>query len=140
MTRSLCANTAQTLVARRGSICVGYGLPMIFIASEKQDQNRAAIDPWTIVHFSSGLACGLVDFPFKWSVAAATAYEFVEHYAERHDWGKSFFETSGPESLPNSIVDVVVFAIGHRLGTKWNRTLRKATPIRSCAGGVEMTP
>lgn len=95
---------------------------MKVLAVRKAEQNKAAIDPWTLVHFSSGLALGLTDVPFRLAVTGAVIYEIVEQYAERREWGKEFFETSGPEILPNVLVDIAVLAIGHRLGTAWNRT------------------
>lgn len=95
---------------------------MRVIATEKDQQNAAATDPWTIVHFAAGLALGLMDAPFRPSLAAAIAYEGAEQIFERRDWGKSLFRTSGPEIVPNAIVDVVVFAAGYCVGTWWNST------------------
>lgn len=95
---------------------------MKLIASRKEEQNKAAVDPWTAIHFTSGLAMGLIEVPFRHAVAAAVVYEIVEQYAERRGWGKSLFRVSGPESLPNALVDVMVLALGHRLGTMWNDT------------------
>ncbi|HET9947866.1 MAG TPA: hypothetical protein VFQ22_02955 [Longimicrobiales bacterium] len=94
---------------------------MKIFATRKADQNRSVIDPWTIVHFATGLAFGLVNAPLRWTLPLATAYEVLEQYLERSDAGKEFFETSGPEVLPNAMVDVVVFAAGHELGRWWNR-------------------
>jgi hypothetical protein len=92
------------------------------VATQKSDQNRAVLDPWTVVHFASGLALGLVSAPREGSVGAALAYEVVEQWLERQRAGQEFFETAGPESVANALVDVAVFTIGHRLGTLWNRT------------------
>jgi hypothetical protein len=36
---------------------------MRIVATEKAHQNRAVVDPWTVVHFASGLALGLVNAP-----------------------------------------------------------------------------
>jgi hypothetical protein len=93
---------------------------MKILATRKSEQNRAMLDPWTLVHFSTGLAAGLMKIPFRWSLSAATAYEVVEQYAERQRWGRELFATAKHESLPNAAVDVVVFALGHRLGELWN--------------------
>ncbi|HEX6202402.1 MAG TPA: hypothetical protein VF100_05305 [Thermoanaerobaculia bacterium] len=97
---------------------------MRWIARSKRDQNQAAVDPWTVIHFASGLAAGLVEMPYRWLLAAALAYEAVEQVAERRDFGQRFFETSGPESLPNALVDLAAATLGHRLGRAWNRTGR----------------
>lgn len=95
---------------------------MKIVATEKAEQNRAALDPWTLVHFASGLALGLVDAPLKLWLPLATAYEVAEHYLEKSDAGKELFETSGPEVVPNAVLDLVVFAAGHQLGKLWNKT------------------
>lgn len=93
---------------------------MKIIATHKPDQNRAAIDPWTLVHLSAGLAVGLMAIPLRSGMTAAIAYEVVEQWFERHEWGQDLFKTSGPESLPNAFVDTAVFYVGHRLGERWN--------------------
>ena len=95
---------------------------MKLLAMSKDEQNRAAVDPWTAVHLSAGLALGLLNAPRGPALAAAAAYEIVEQLAERREWGQDVFETAGPETLPNAIVDLVVFALGHWLGSAWNRT------------------
>lgn len=97
---------------------------MNIIATHKAQQNRAAVDPWTAVHLSAGLAFGLMDIPLRGALGASVAYELAEQIFERHEWGKAFFKTHGPESVPNAIVDSIVFYAGHRLGRMWNRTAR----------------
>ena len=93
---------------------------MKFIAEHKHEQNRAAVDPWTAVHMAAGLALGLMNVPLRYAVTASIAYELAEQVFERHEAGQNFFQTSGPESLPNAIVDTAVFIAGHRLGRIWN--------------------
>lgn len=95
---------------------------MKLIATRKEQQNRAAVDPWTLVHFSAGLALGLMDVSRARSVGAAVAYELVEQVFECSETGLEFFETSGPEVWVNAVVDVAVFAWGHAVGEAWNRT------------------
>lgn len=95
---------------------------MRWIARSKREQNRAAVDPWTAIHFASGLAAGLVEMPYRWLLALALAYEAVEQVVERRDFGKRFFETSGPESLSNALVDLAAVTLGHQLGRAWNKT------------------
>jgi hypothetical protein len=97
---------------------------MKIIATEKAHQNRAVVDPWTVVHFASGLALGLVSAPLRWWLPVAVAYEVAEQYVERSELGQQILETKGPEKLPNAMLDVVVFAAGHQLGRLWNRTGR----------------
>jgi hypothetical protein len=92
------------------------------VATEKAEQNRAVVDPWTMVHFASGLALGLMNAPLRWWLPVATAYEVLEHYLETTEVGQEVFDTSGPEATPNAILDLAVFAAGHQLGRLWNRT------------------
>lgn len=95
---------------------------MQILATRKADQNRAAVDPWTLVHFAAGLGLGLVEAPRPHVLAAATLYEVIEQIFERHPVGQEFFDVQGPESLPNVMVDLLVLAAGHRLGQLWNGT------------------
>lgn len=95
---------------------------MKIVATQKAEQNKAVVDPWTLVHFASGLALGLVNAPLRWWLPVATAYEVAERFLEESDVGQEFFDTSGPEVVPNAVLDLVVFAAGHQLGRLWNRT------------------
>ena len=95
---------------------------MKIVATEKAEQNRAALDPWTLVHFASGLALGLVNAPLKLWLPLAASYEVAEHYLEQSEAGQELFETAGPEVVPNAILDLVAFAAGHQLGKLWNKT------------------
>lgn len=95
---------------------------MKLVATRKAEQNQAAVDPWTAVHFSTGLAFGLMNLPLRWAIAASLIYEVAEQVFERRDWGKDLFETAGPETLPNAIVDTATLIVGHRLGRRWNQT------------------
>ncbi|HSM05024.1 MAG TPA: hypothetical protein VK858_10370 [Longimicrobiales bacterium] len=93
---------------------------MRIVATRKDQQNKAVTDPWTVVHFSTGLAIGLMGIPLRWTLPLAAVYEVVEQLLERKRFGQELFKTSGPETLGNAIVDVGVFAAGHRLGEAWN--------------------
>jgi hypothetical protein len=95
---------------------------MKLIATRKSEQNRTALDPWTAVHLSWGLALGLMGVPLRRALTAAVAYEVAEQVFERRDWGQALFVTSGPETLTNALVDTAVFVVGHTLGTGWNAT------------------
>lgn len=97
---------------------------MEIIATEKREQNRAVLDPWTAVHFSMGLAAGLMSLDRRWVLPASVAYELLEQYLERHRVGQDLFKTSGPEDTANALADVAVFALGHWLGERWNASGR----------------
>jgi hypothetical protein len=91
------------------------------VATRKADQNEAAVDPWTAVHFGAGLALGLVGAPFAPVVLGAVAYELGEQIAERTKAAQSFFRTSGPERPVNAVVDVAVMLGGWWLGNRYNK-------------------
>ncbi len=95
---------------------------MRLVATRKSEQNRAGLDPWTLVHLSAGLALGLLDVPLRRSLAAAAVYELAEQVFERTESGQGFFRTSGPEVVLISAVDLAVLVAGHWLGQRWNAT------------------
>lgn len=94
----------------------------MLIATKKSEQNQGAIDPWTVVHFSMGLAAGLMKLPFVPVMTAAVAYELIEHTFEDSEYGKEFFDISGPENGANVVVDLAVFVLGYWLADRWNRS------------------
>lgn len=93
---------------------------MKVLATSKADQNNTILDPWTLVHFSMGLAAGLASISPPVALAGAVAYELVEQVFERSAVGQSFFNVSGPEIPANALADIVVFAVGQYLGRRWN--------------------
>lgn len=95
---------------------------MKLIAYNKKDQNEAWIDPWSAVHCSVGLGAGLINVPFRWTLAGAIAWDVFEHFFERSRFGQRFFQTSGPESLGNVASDTVLFLFGWYLGQRYNAT------------------
>lgn len=95
---------------------------MKILATGKSEQNEAALDPWTLIHFSTGLALGLMEVPPDRAYGAAVAYEIVEQYVERAKWGQDLFESDRPETAINALVDLAAFGVGHWLGGQWNRS------------------
>lgn len=95
---------------------------MKLIAIRKEDQNEAWVDPWSAVHFSVGLAFGLVGIDFVKTLAAAIGWDIFEQVAERAAWGQRFFRTSGPESIGNIGTDTALFLGGWYLGQRYNAT------------------
>ena len=94
----------------------------MLVAQRKADQNQAVLDPWTVVHYASGLAAGFAGVNYRTAIIAAVGYELAEQVFERTEFGQSFFNVSGPERGANAIVDVIVFAWGYKAGERWNRT------------------
>lgn len=95
---------------------------MKILATNKSEEDKALIDPWTAVHAGVGLAAGLLGLNFFWSMAGAAAYEVVEHHVQKNKLGHQIFGTHEPEVLGNAITDVGIFGIGWWLGDKWNKT------------------
>lgn len=95
---------------------------MRIIAREKAEQSVALVDPWTAVHFSSGLGFGLMNVGFWPSMAVNVGYEVLEYHFQRDKRGIEFFQVSQPENPSNSVTDMLVFALGWYLGRKWNKT------------------
>jgi hypothetical protein len=92
---------------------------MKILARHRSEQNAAALDPWSLVHFSAGLALGLMNAPYRTSLLASVGYEIAEQFAERREFGNRLFQMKGPESLPNVFVDLALFYVGLRAGKKW---------------------
>lgn len=84
----------------------------MLVARHKGEQNIAVLDPWTAVHFGSGLALGLLDAPFGVAAAGAVIYEVIEQRVE------------GPraEVTGNAVADVGVVLFAWWLGRRWNET------------------
>lgn len=95
---------------------------MKLFARRKSEQNHAAVDPWTLVHFATGMAAGLMDLSFPRAIGVALGYELMEQYVERQSWGQELFQTSRPETGPNAVMDLVAYGAGYWAGTWWNRT------------------
>ena len=94
----------------------------MLIATRKNEQNEALLDPWSIVHFAVGLAVGLMGFGTGAALTGAVAYELLEAPLERAEFGKNLFNISKPETRANQLMDVGIFALGHAAGVAWNRT------------------
>lgn len=111
---------------------------MRVVATRKEEQNQAALDPWTAVHLGAGLALGLMGFRRRTVTMLSACYEVAEQIFERTSPGKTLFNTSGPESLANVLCDLAFIIAGHELGDRWNRTAETYTagllrdgPLRS---------
>lgn len=79
--------------------------------------NLAPVDKWTIVHVASGFVAGRVsDVPPVLAMAGAVAYEVAEQAVESTPEGQAAFGSSGPESVTNAMVDLVVFGLAFAVG------------------------
>lgn len=93
---------------------------MKLLATNRSEQNQAAIDPWTVVHLGAGLAFGLTGISLPTTVIAGVGYEVAEQIFERSDTGQSLFNTSGPENAVNVAVDLAVYFVGWYAGRRWS--------------------
>lgn len=81
-----------------------------------RNMNREAVDAWTLVHVGVGILAGAMRVPFRTAMGLAVVYEVLEQGIERTEAGQQFFGSDGPESFINAATDVVVFAVGHKVG------------------------
>lgn len=98
---------------------------MAIVATSRANQNTALFDPWTVVHFSSGLALGLVGVSLPLATVIAVAYEGAEAVARGYSnsaRARETFLTEPPESAANVFVDVAVLVVGARLGRAWRES------------------
>ena len=86
------------------------------MTSRKQ---TAWVDKWTAVHVGTGVLAGGVGLPLWIYVPASLAYEVMEQYLESNP--KNIFAASGPEVIPNVVVDVLTGLAGYAAGRKWLR-------------------
>jgi hypothetical protein len=89
---------------------------MRLFAKHRGDQ--AAIDPWSAIHFSSGLATGLGDVSLGKAVAIAVASDLLMAYFTSQKTG--ILRTFADEPPINKVIDVALFAFGNHLGRRWN--------------------
>lgn len=77
--------------------------------------NSQAIDKWTVVHGTYGLAFGLFGVRPTPAITTAVLYDVAEWY---HEWprGSAFFGSKGPESPANIAGDLVAFTALYVLG------------------------
>jgi len=94
----------------------------VIFAQTKSEQNRAILDPWSLVHAGVGLAAGLVGLPIGWAFVPAVLYEVAEGRAELDAGVQSLFKVSSPETTENQAADLVVFGLGYIAGRRWNQT------------------
>jgi hypothetical protein len=95
---------------------------LILIATSKEEQNEAVLDPWSAVHGGVGLAMGLMGFSLGAAFAAAVVYELLERPFESAEFGRNLFNVSKPEHKANAVADVAVFMVGVEAGRRWNRS------------------
>ena len=95
---------------------------MRLLATRKEEQNEAVLDPWSAVHGGVGLAVGLMGFGLGAALVGAVAYELLERPLESAGFGRNLFNVSKPENNANAVADVVVFMVGVEAGRRWNRT------------------
>ena len=79
---------------------------------------HAVLDPWTAVHFASGLATGLGELPLGTAVVSAIAFDLFFGYITSKQRG--LLRGLGEDPLVNKAADIALFALGNYWGRKWN--------------------
>lgn len=95
---------------------------MKLVAGKKSEQDISIIDPWSLVHFSAGLALGLRGTGLATTTALNVGYEAVEYVAQRTNAGATFFNQEWNENPSNMIMDILAVTAGWYLGHRWNQT------------------
>lgn len=76
------------------------------------------VDPWTAVHFASGLATGLAEAPLGVAVVSAIAFDVAFGYLTQRKSG--LLRGIGEDPAINKVVDIACFALGNYWGRKWS--------------------
>lgn len=105
---------------------------MTIVALSKDEQDSAFVDPWTVVHFSVGLALGLLEVSAAFTMIVSTIHEIIELRPQ----AMKFFKST-PESVGNVVIDMASVMGGWWLGDKYAKSgtkpkaLNPARPPRS---------
>ena len=75
--------------------------------------NEAAIDRFTLAHYSVGLAYGLLGLHPALALTLAIGWEVVETSLKRRYGGTRFFPHTSPDSMVNATVDAVAVMGGY---------------------------
>jgi len=85
---------------------------MQVLARASKDNGVATIDPWTVVHFGSGLAIGLSGLSIPQTLAAITLSGIAKRLVSED-------LNIQEESAANKIVDIFAIAAGFYVGRSW---------------------
>ena len=85
------------------------------IASTRADNGSAVIDPWSAVHFGSGLAVGLASLSFTQTIAIMVLSELSKRLVVERIHKEE-------EEIHNQISDALLFVVGWKAGRMWNDT------------------
>ncbi len=69
-------------------------------------------DQWTTVHLLAGCAAGLLGMKLSTTFATGLVVEGAEQVFQRTDFGKRFFNISGPEVWRNVVGDMLALTAG----------------------------
>jgi hypothetical protein len=90
------------------------------LIATKKSQRDAVVDPWTAVSFGTGLATGLAEVSLGKAIGLIVAYEFASSVLTSKQ--VALFAPARREPAENQVVDALVYLVGWRLGTRWNRS------------------
>ena len=79
------------------------------------EQDKDAVDAWTLVHFGFGVVMGKTGLPLLPTVILLAFYEYIEN-AYDGAVTKAVFGSTRPESSKNILVDVLIGIAGYYVG------------------------
>ena len=88
---------------------------MRLYAKHKYDQ--AITDPYSVLHFSAGMATGLGEVGMVKALLGAVVVDFA--YSKFYGKPTGLFSKTGWEPPVNKVADVALFALGNYLGRRW---------------------
>lgn len=85
----------------------------------KHKYDSALTDPYSLLHYSAGLATGLGGVaPFK-AIVGAAVVDLAFSYLYQRPTG--LFRKTGHEPPLNKVADIALFALGNYMGRRWSQ-------------------
>lgn len=83
----------------------------------RHPQDEALTDPYTVLHFSAGLATGLGRVGTLRAVIGAAVVDYL--FSKLYDTPVGIYRKTGHEPPENKVADIAIFALGNYLGRRW---------------------
>lgn len=84
----------------------------------KHPDDYAVLDPWTVIHFSSGLATGLAEVTMLRAIGIALTTDII--YSLLLSQRSGLLRKREVEPLSNKAADFAAFALGNYMGRRWS--------------------
>lgn len=83
----------------------------------KHPHDAALTDPYSLLHYSAGLATGLGKVPPLKAIIGAATVDLVFSYLYQRPTG--LYRKTGAEPPLNKVADIALFALGNYMGRRW---------------------